>query len=237
VRVDPALTDSLPEVVDYLVVPDPERTAPQTDPERRQRQLFGIAKRLFQALGGVDPAVVLVEDLHWIDGGSEGFLEQMVEAVGESRALLLVNFRPEYRADWMQRSTYQRLPLLPLGTEAIRELLADLLGSDPSVSSLPDAIHERTRGNPFFIEEVVQSLVESGQLEGTLGCYRLVAPLDQLGVPDTVQAVLAARIDRLPEREKQVLQTAAVIGKQFERPLLREVADLPDAELDAALSA
>jgi adenylate cyclase len=237
VRVDPALTDSLPVVFDFLGVPDPERPAPQTDPEGRQRQLFGIAKRLFQALGGADPAVVLVEDLHWIDGGSEGFLEQMVEAVGESRALLLVNFRPEYRADWMQRSTYQRLPLLPLGTEAIRELLADLLGSDPSVEPLPDAIHGRTRGNPFFIEEVVQSLVESGQLEGTRGSYRLVTPLAQLGVPDTVQAVLAARIDRLPEREKQVLQTAAVIGKQFERPLLREVADLPDIEIDAALSA
>jgi tetratricopeptide (TPR) repeat protein len=237
VRVDPALTDSLPVVFDFLGVPDPERPAPESDPEGRQRQLFAIAKRLLQALGGASPAVVLIEDLHWIDGGSEGFLEQLVEAVGESRALLLVNFRPEYHAEWMQRSTYQRLPLLPLGTEAIRELLADLLGSDPSVESLPDAIHERTRGNPFFIEEVVQSLVESGQLEGTRGSYRLVTPLAQLGVPDTVQAVLAARIDRLPEREKQVLQTAAVIGKQFERRLLREVADLPDAELDAALSA
>ena len=85
VRVDPALTDSLPVVFDFLDVPDPERPAPQTDPEGRQRQLFAIAKRLLQALGGADPAVVLVEDLHWIDGASEGFLEQMVEAVGEKR--------------------------------------------------------------------------------------------------------------------------------------------------------
>jgi class 3 adenylate cyclase/tetratricopeptide (TPR) repeat protein len=237
VRVDPALTDSLPVIFDFLGVPDPERPAPQIDPEKRQRRLFGIAKRLIQTLGGADPAVVLIEDLQWIDGGSEGFFEQMVDVVGESRVLLLVNFRPGYHADWMQRSRYQRLPLPTLRTEAVRDLLADLLGGDPSVESLQDAIYKRTRGNPFFIEEVVQSLVESGSLEGTPGRYLLIAPLAQLGVPDTVQAVLAARIDRLPDREKQVLETAAVIGKQFERRLLREVVDLADAELDAALAA
>jgi len=230
VRLDPALTDSLPVIFDFLGVPDPERPAPPIDPEKRQRRLFGIAKRLIRALGGADPAVVLIEDLQWIDGGSQSFFEQMVEVVGESRVLLLVNFRPGYRADWMQRSSYQRLPLLPLGTEAVRDLLADLLGNDPSVESLRDAIYERTQGNPFFIEEVVQSLVESGRLEGTPGRYLLIAPLAQLGVPDSVQAVLAARIDRLPDREKQVLETAAVIGKQFERRLLQEVADLPDAD-------
>ena len=116
-----------------------------------------------------------------------------------------MNFRPEYHAEWMGKSYYQQLPLAPLGPEATRELLADLLGGDPSTQGLAEAIHARTAGNPFFTEEVVQSLIESGQLEGTRGSYRLVSELAALEVPATVQAVVAARIDRLPEREKQVL--------------------------------
>ncbi len=103
----------------------------------------------------------------------------------------------------MQRSYYQQLPLLPLGPEAIKELFADLLGSDPSLHRLRELIQERTGGNPFFIEEIVQSLVETGVVAGTRGAYRLVTPAEEVGLPATVQSVLAARIDRLPEREKR----------------------------------
>jgi len=152
-----------------------------------------------------------------------------------------VNFRPEYRARWMQHSYYQQLPLQPLGPEAIRALLHDQLGDDPSVAALRELVHERTRGNPFFIEELVQSLVENGQLAGARGAYRLTTPLEALEVPASVHAVLAARIDRLPEREKEVLQTAAVIGRTFSEALLRRVvanvAALGEAELGASLAA
>jgi adenylate cyclase len=137
----------------------------------------------------------------------------------------------------MQKSYYRQLPLAPLGPEAIRELLGDLLGGDPSLSGLAEKIHERTRGNPLFTEEVVQSLIEAGSLEGTRGAYRLVTPVDALAIPTGVHAVLAARIDRLAEREKRVLQTAAVIGKEFSQPVLAEVADLSGADLAAALAA
>ncbi len=137
----------------------------------------------------------------------------------------------------MQRSYYQQLPLLPLGPEAIAELFADLLGSDPSLHRLRELIQERTGGNPFFIEEIVQSLIETGALAGTRGAYRLVTPAEEVGLPATVQSVLAARIDRLPEREKRVLQTASVIGKKFSEPILRRVADLGDGDLPAALHA
>ena len=150
---------------------------------------------------------------------------------------MLLNFRPEYHAAWMQRSYYQQLPLLPLGPEAITELFADLLGSDPSLQRLRELIQERTGGNPFFIEEIVQSLVETGALVGTRGAYRLVTPAEEVGLPATVQSVLAARIDRLPEREKRVLQTASVIGKKFSEPILQRVADLGDGDLPAALHA
>ena len=161
----------------------------------------------------------------------------MVDARAGSRNLLLLNFRPEYHADWMQKSWYRQIPLTPLGRDAIAELLADLLGTDPSIAALAGPIHARTGGNPFFTEEVAQTLIESGHLEGTRGAYRLVTPIERLEVPATVQAVLAARIDRLPEREKRLLQVASVIGKDFPEPLLAAVAELPADELKAALAA
>ena len=126
---------------------------------------------------------------------------------------------------------------IPLGAEAIAELVRDLLGDDPSVAALPERIRERTGGNPFFTEEVVQSLIESGQVEGSRGAYRLVTAVERIQVPDRVQAVLAARIDRLGEREKQVLQAAAVIGRVFDAELLAALAELPDLDLRGALEA
>src|SRR5439155_783993 len=128
-------------------------------------------------------------------------------------------------------------PLLfvPLGPAAIAELLRDLLGTDPSLAGLAERIRERTGGNPFFIEEIVQALVEGGGLQGTRGAYQLVKPAERLALPATVQAVLTARIDRLGEREKTVLQTAAVIGKEFAEPILQRVAGQPETELRAAL--
>jgi adenylate cyclase len=209
------------------------------DPEAKQRQLFTVLRRLVQ---GADPRVdsrsftTLIEDLHWLDPGSEVFLEQWVEAVAGSSSFLLLNFRPEYHAAWMQKSYYRQLPLAPLGPEAIRKLLDDLLGSDPSTRGLAEAIHKRTGGNPFFTEEVVQTLIESEHLQGTRGGYRLVTPIERLAVPASVQAVLAARMDRLPEREKQVLQAAAVIGKEFAEPILVAAAELPEGDLRAALA-
>jgi predicted ATPase/class 3 adenylate cyclase len=233
---DEAFREVLPLVFDFLRVPDPERPVPQMDPEARQRQLFTFLRRLVQARSEREPAILLVDDLHWIDTRSDAYLTQFAEAVDGTRTLLLVNFRPEYHAEWVEKSNYQQLPLSPLGPESAGELLHALLGDDPSLADLPDLIHERTGGNPFFIEEVVQSLVESESLEGAPGAYRLVKPIGALDVPDTVQPVLAARIDRLPEREKRVLQTASVIGKMFSEPLLLRVAELPEPDLAAALS-
>jgi class 3 adenylate cyclase len=240
VLLDERFREALPLLFEFFGAPDPERPAPRIDPEARQRQLFAILRRVTQLSpdqteAGVD--VELIEDLHWIDPASEAFLAEWVGAIAGTRNLLLVNFRPEYHADWMQKSYYRQLPLAPLGPEAIRELLGDLLGGDPSLSGLADKIHERTRGNPLFTEEVVQSLIEAGSLEGTRGAYRLVTPVEGLAIPTGVHAVLAARIDRLAEREKRLLQTAAVIGKEFSEPVLAEVAELPGADLAAALAA
>src|SRR5262245_28629863 len=234
---DVPLAEGLPVMFDFLGVPDPERPAPPLAPEARQRQLFDVIRRLGRARSAREPAVFLFEDLHWFDRASEEFIENLVEISPGNRTLLLLNFRPEFHARWMQKSYYQQLPLLPLGPDAIRELFIDLFGTDPLLSRLRELIQERTGGNPFFIEEIVQSLIETGVVEGIRGAYRLVTPTAEVGLPATVQSVLAARIDRLPEREKLLLQTASAIGKKFSEPILRRVAELGDGDLPAALHA
>jgi class 3 adenylate cyclase/tetratricopeptide (TPR) repeat protein len=234
---DREFEETLPLVFEFLGVADPEHLAPRMDPEAQQRQLFSFVRRLVAAMSAREPMVLLVDDLHWIDPASDGFLAQIVEAVSGSRTMLLVNFRPEYQADWTRQSHYQQLPLLPLGQEEIEELLRHLLGEAPSVAALFERIRARTGGNPFFIEEVVQSLAESGSLEGTRGAYRRMAPVAEVVVPTSVHTVLSARIDRLSERDKQLLQTAAVIGKEFSEPILEKTAELPRAELVDALAA
>jgi predicted ATPase len=235
-RLDKELEDTLPLLYDLLGVPDPTHPPPPMQPEAKQRRIFAFLKRLTHAQSRREPTVLLLEDLQWWDGGSEAFLENQVEAIAPTRALMVVNFRPEYHAGWMQRSYYQQLPLLPLRPEAIMELLRELLGADPSLAGLGDRIRKRTGGNPFFIEEVVQALAEAGGLAGARGAYRLARPSAELTLPATVQAVLAARVDRLEERNKHVLQTAAVIGKEFSEAVLKRVVDLPEAELSAALT-
>jgi class 3 adenylate cyclase/tetratricopeptide (TPR) repeat protein len=232
---DERLRESLPLNFEFMGVADPENPAPRIDPEARQRQMFDIVRRVIQARGQKETTVTLLEDLHWFDGGSAAFLEPMIEAGVGSRALVLLNFRPEYQAPWMGKSYYQQLPLAPLGPEAIRELLDALLGNDPSTAGLAETIHVRTAGNPFFTEEVVQNLIESKKLQGSKGAYRLMTPIDKLEVPSSVHALLAARIDRLAEREKDVLQTAAVIGREFDEPTLAAVVEQDAPQLREAL--
>src|SRR5262249_41128590 len=152
---DETLADGLALMFDFLGVPDPERPAPPLGPEARQRQLIDVIRRLSRARSAREPAVLLFEDLHSFDRASVEFVENVVEIAPGNRTLVLLNFRPEYHAAWMQRSYYHQLPLLPLRPEEITELLGDLLGGDPSLGRLRELIQERTGGNPFFIEEIV----------------------------------------------------------------------------------
>ena len=234
--IDDSFRDVLPLLFDFFGAPDPERSVPPMDPDARRRQLVGVLRRLVQVRRPEDTGITLFEDLHWFDEASETFLREWIDALRSAHNLLILNFRPEYRADWMSATHYTHISLQPLGPDAVRELLDDLLGRDPSTAGLADAIHERTRGNPFFTEEVVRALIEDGALEGTRGAFRLVTPVRNLNVPDSVHGILAARIDRLAERQKELLQTAAVIGKSFEEPILAAVAKLPRRELTDSLA-
>jgi adenylate cyclase len=233
----PKFAEPLPLVCEFLGVGDAQNPAPRLDPDMRQRQLIGVIRQIIRSASAQQPTVTMVEDLHWLDAASAEFLEHMVDAREGTHSLLLLNFRPEYRAEWMQKSWYRQIPLTPLDERSSGELLANLLGDDPSIATLTRPIHTRTSGNPFFIEEVAQNLLETGHLEGERGNYRLVTPIERLEVPSNVKSVLAARIDRLAEREKRLLQTASVIGKDFPEPLLAAVAALSQDELKTALAA
>ncbi len=231
---DPGFSDDLPLIFDFLAVPDPERPAPQVSAEARQRLLRGVIRRLYKVPGRTDVVVNLIEDLHWMDEGSQDFLAEMVSAVEGTPTLAVVNFRPEFEAHWTDAPVYRRVSLVPLGLESTKELLADLAGHDPSMDGLGELIHERTGGNPFFIEEVVRELLEAGNLEGERGAYRLTDPIGETRVPATVQVILAARIDRLAAA-KALLQAAAVIGNEIPEPALRRVSGMDGDELAGGL--
>jgi adenylate cyclase len=176
-----------------------------------------------------------VDDLHWIDPSSDAFIARLVDAVKDTRTLLLLNFRPEYRRNWMNRSIYRNLPLAALDSVGARQLLDDLIGNDPSIQDLAQKLVSRALGNPFFIEELVRTLVDTGNLAGQHSAYRLAKPITTQTLPRTVQAVLAARIDRLGETAKQVLQMGSVIGQEFEESILRQAVDLFGTELENCL--
>jgi len=233
---DDGFADDRALVLDFLGVGDPKAPALQLEPAVLQRRLFAFLRRLLQLRTQAEPIVLLIDDLHWIDPGSDLFVAQIVEAVSATHTLMLVNFRPEYQAEWLRKSWVLQLPMTPLSAEALADLVRDWVGAGPSVAKLPALIGARSGGNPFFSEEIVLSLLETGRLVGTRGAYELVRPLDALEVPATVQSLLAARIDRLGEREKHALYAAAVIGKEFSRPLLEAVIATAGFDLDSALA-
>ena len=233
---DSELNDSLPVLFEFMGVADPTKPPSTMESEARQRLLFSLIHRVTRARSAQgDTVVVVIDDLHWIDPGSDTYVAQMVEAVEGNRSLLLLNFRPEYEAAWIRKSHYQQLPLVPLGTADVRELVQSILGADESLNALIERVLDWTGGNPFFAEEVVRTLIETGAVQGQNSQYLLVTDIDDLNVPTNVRAVLAARIDRLVSDAKRVLQRAAVIGKAFELPVLREIVDIAEEALPTAI--
>src|SRR5262249_27063600 len=203
-------------------------------PQRRQRLLEGV-KRLLLRESQEQPLILVFEDLHWIDSETQALLDSLLESLPTARLLLLVNYRPEYEPAWGSKTYYRQLRLDPLPPASAEELLQALLGADPGLAPLKALLIERTEGNPFFLEESVRTLVETGALAGECGAYRLARPVTGTQVPATVQAVLAARIDRLAPEDKRLLQTAAVVGKDVPYALLQAIAGLSEAALHERL--
>jgi class 3 adenylate cyclase/tetratricopeptide (TPR) repeat protein len=229
---DPALADDLPLLFDFLGVPDPDRPLPQLSAEARHRALRAVVCRLIRAPNRRNPIVTIVEDLHWIDEASEVLLGELLGSVEGTQTVAVVNFRPEYEPPWSGPADYRQVSLQPLGPADTRELLRDLAGEDPSLDGLAEMIHERTAGNPFFIEEIARALAEDGTLEGERGAYRLVRAVEEAGVPASVQTVLAARIDRLAPEAKALLQAASVAGKEVSERTLAHIVKGGAEEMD-----
>jgi predicted ATPase/class 3 adenylate cyclase len=233
---DPALQDAVPALLWLLdTLPEDSPFLTLDPPQRRQRTLDAL-KQVILRESQEQPLLLVFEDLHWIDSETQALLNSLVESLPTSRLLLLVNYRPEYQHGWGSKTYYTQLRLDPLPPVNAEEFLQALLGDDPSLKPLTDLLIARTEGNPFFLEESMRTLVEAGVLVGELGAYRLAQALPTIQVPATVQAVLAARIDRLPPEEKQLLQTAAVIGTEVPLPLLQAIAELPEATLHRGLA-
>src|SRR5262245_10778400 len=198
------------------------------DPRQRRRRTLDALKQVLLREARVQPLLLIFEDLHWIDGETQAFLDILIESLPAARVLLLVNYRPEYGHAWGSKTYYRQLRLDPLPPENADELLDALLGSDTALVPLKQLLIGRTEANPLFLEESVRSLVETGALTGERGAYRLTRPVEQLRMPATVEAILAARIDRLEPEAKRLLQAAAVIGKDVPLPLLFAIADAPE---------
>src|SRR3989441_4197431 len=233
---DRALEPSLPAFLWLLDVPVEDPQWEKLDPsQRRQRTLDGV-KRLLLRESQVQPVLVLFEDLHWIDPETQALLDSLVESLPAARLLLLVNYRPEYQHGWSGKTYYRQLRIDPLPPATAEELLRGLLGDGPELRPLKRLLTGRTEGNPFFLEESVRTLVETRVLVGERGAYRLAKEVGTIRVAPTVQAVLAARIDRLTPEEKRLLQTAAVIGKDVPLALLQAIADAPEDALRRSLA-
>src|SRR5262249_40850051 len=205
-------------------------------PSERWQRTVGVLMRVVRGEDQRPPLLLVWEDLHWIDAETQTLLDRLVASLPTARLLLLVNYRPEYQHSWGNKTFYTQLRLDPLPPARAEEVLRALLGDDPSLAPLTPLLVGRTEGNPFFLEESVRTLAEPGVLVGAPGTYRVAQALPSIQIPATVQAVLAARIDRLPPEVKRLLQTAAVIGTEVPFPLLHALAQLPEEALHRGLT-
>jgi class 3 adenylate cyclase len=232
---DPALSDTLPYLFALLGIQDTPDSLAQMDPQIKRRRTLDAIKRIALRESLKQSAVIIFEDLHWIDTETQALLDILADSIANARVLLLVNYRPEYRHQWGDKSYYSQLRLEALDGRSIGEMLTTLLGQSNELDPLKRLIMERTEGNPFFIEEMVQALFDEGTLVRN-GAVKVTHPLSQLGLPPTVQGILASRIDRLSGEHKQLLQNLAVIGRESPLRLIEQVASIAEPRLERMLA-
>lgn len=232
---NPSLQDAILPMLDLLDALDDNHPFRSLDPQQHRQCTYQAITRLLLSENRVQPLVAIFEDLHWYDSLTLGLLKELVVRAQDSRLLLVVSYRPEYRDEWRNRPNYRQLHLDPLASENLAALLQALLGSNPNLQVLKNFLVQRASGNPFFVEEIVRALVATGVIAGARSNYHLAKPFVSHEIPPTVQAVLAARIDALPAAEKRLLQDASVIGHDVLFALLHAISGLPEDELRGLL--
>ncbi len=232
-EVGPTFKADLALLCQFLGVPCEEGPSWLNSKARRAR-LLDIIRHMVRRNGAAS-SVIIIEDLHWLDDASEEFVTTVVDAVAGTRTMLVLNYRPAYTAPWMQLPYYQHLVLADLNRPNTDALVEELMGDGSELRDIRRRVAERSDGNPFFVEELVRSLAENGALLGEPGGYTLGMKTGERTLPVTVQAVIGARIDRLGEAERALLQIGAIIGKEIPLEVLERVADLPSAEIEAGL--
>jgi class 3 adenylate cyclase/tetratricopeptide (TPR) repeat protein len=236
ITLDDTLRPALPAFFQLLDVSVEDPEWPLQDPNQRRQRTLDAVKRLLLRESQVQPVLLIFESLHWVDSETQALLDSLVESLPTARALLLVSHRPEYQHSWGSKTYYTQFRIDPLPPTSAEELLHALLGDDPGLRLLKQTLIDRTEGNPFFLEECVRTLVETRALTGEAGAYRLGREDQAIQMPATVQAVLAARIDRLPIEPRRLLQAAAVIGMDVPLNLLNAVVDVPGEVLQRGLA-
>jgi adenylate cyclase len=222
------VAEHLPPLTDFLGCAAAEPAPRAIDPSTRRTRLRDSISRIVRAAWS-QTSVIIIEDLHWLDEASLDFLETWMAAVEGTKVLMVLTFRPDWslpsRLPW-----YRELALGELGRGEVGQVISDLIGDGPGLDQVVAHIAERSDGNPFFAEELILSLAQSGVLLGERGRYRLApSGWQNPTLPTTVEAVIGARIDHLPDSEKTLLETAAIIGKEFPFEVVRAVVGLSDA--------
>lgn len=220
---------------DLLGIADPDTALPQIDPEARRRRLTALINAASRA--DTEPALVIVEDAHWIDQVSDSMLADFLTVIADVPSMVLITARPEYHGALTRVRGAQTITLAPLDDSDTSALLTELVGTDPTLGGLAAVITERASGNPFFAEEMVRELAQRGVLDGEPGHYVCTSEISEVSVPATVQATIEARIDRLSTPAKRTLNAASVIGARFDTQLLTALGIDPvlDEPLDAEL--
>jgi predicted ATPase len=234
-ELDPALQDTLPYLLTLLGIQENPDPLAQMDPQIKRQRTLDAIKRVVLRESLNQPLVVIFEDLHWIDGQTQALLDLIADSIPASQILLLVNYRPEYSDQWGNKTYYSQIRLSPLGGADGAAMMSFLVGDGVELNPVKRLIVERTGGNPFFIEEIVQGLFDEGALVRN-GSVRVTRSLSQLRLPTTVQGILAARIDRLSAEQKDLLQTLAVIGRESPLYLIGRMAATDEPQLERTLA-
>jgi class 3 adenylate cyclase len=235
VVLDPSLADALPYLWNLLAIQEQPDPLAQMDAQIKHQRTLDAIKRIILRESLNQPVVIIFEDLHWIDAQTQALLDLLADSIADARVLMLVNYRPAYRHQWSKNSNYSQLQLETLSSEAAREMLTTLLGANAELEPLKRMIIERTQGNPFFMEEMLQALFDEGALVRN-GAVKVTRPPAQVRLPQTVQGILAARIDRQPAEHKQLLQTLAVMGREAPLGLIKQLIPPGEARLREMLA-